>query len=144
METGGYLLQTRTPTVAEHLQLRAAAGLSAFSAEAVEAGLKGTIFGVVIMQGDKAIGMGRLIGDGGCFFQIVDIAVAPAHQGQGLGKRIMTALMDHVTSHLPATAIVSLMADVPANRLYEQFGFRETAPRSLGMARRAHEGAVQP
>ncbi|WP_373454357.1 hypothetical protein [Cereibacter changlensis] len=27
--------------------------------------------------------MGRLIGDGGCFFQIVDIAVDPSHQGQG-------------------------------------------------------------
>ncbi|MFN7125708.1 MAG: GNAT family N-acetyltransferase, partial [Allorhizobium sp.] len=37
---------------------------------------------------------------------------------------------------LPKSAYVSLIADVPANRLYSQFGFDETAPRSVGMARR--------
>lgn len=80
--------------------------------------------------------MGRLIGDGGCFFLIVDIAVSPAHRGRGLAKRIMSALMEHVDSALPKSAFVSLFADVPANRLYEQFGFVETAPGSLGMSRR--------
>ena len=25
--------------------------------------------------------MGRVIGDGGCFFEVVDIAVVPAHRG---------------------------------------------------------------
>lgn len=38
----------------------------------------------MIEQGNRAVGMGRVIGDGGCFFQIVDIAVDPADQGQGL------------------------------------------------------------
>lgn len=60
--------------------------------------------------------------------------VEPEHQGHGLGKAIMSALMDHVKTALPSSAYVSLIADVPANRLYEQFGFRETAPKSLGMA----------
>ena len=99
--------------------------------------LAGTIFAVVLRRGGTAIGMGRLIGDGGCFFQIVDIAVDPSCQGRGLGKVIMGALMAFVTEQLPESAYVSLIADVPANRLYEQFGFAETAPRSLGMARRA-------
>jgi ribosomal protein S18 acetylase RimI-like enzyme len=80
--------------------------------------------------------MGRLIGDGGCFFQIVDIAVDPRHQGKGLGKAIMSRLMAYVTEALPSSAYVSLIADVPANRLYEQYGFKETAPASLGMAYR--------
>ena len=48
----------------------------------------------------------------------------------------MKELMEFVTSHLPVSAYVSLIADVPANRLYEKFGFVETAPRSVGMARR--------
>lgn len=131
-----YSLAKRTPTLAEYLRLREVAGLSAFSPEAADAGLRGTIFAVVLMQGDTAIGMGRLIGDGGCFFQVVDIAVDPAHQGRGLGKAIMAALKDHIDHALPRSAYVSLIADVPANRLYEHFGFRETAPRSLGMAHR--------
>lgn len=129
-----YEIVARDPTVEDYMRLRAAGGLSAFSRDAASAGLKGAHFSVLVMQGDKVVGMGRLIGDGGCFFQIVDIVVEPDHQGRGLGKAIMAALMDYVTTTLPSSAYVSLIADVPANKLYEQFGFRETAPNSLGMA----------
>ena len=128
-----YRVETRTPTLAEYLHLRAVAGLSPFSRIAATQGLLGTLFAVVVMEEDRAVGMGRLTGDGGCFFQITDIAVDPAHQGQGLGKRIMAALMAHVRTALPPSAYVSLIADVPADRLYAQFGFEETAPASLGM-----------
>lgn len=128
-------LTPRTPTPDEYLTLRAAAGLSPFSRAAAELVLPNTIFAVVIEEAGRAIGMGRLIGDGGCFFQIVDIAVDPAFQGRGLGKRIMAGLMAHVAT-LPKGAYVSLIADTPADRLYAQFGFVATAPRSLGMAYR--------
>ncbi|KAA9370143.1 GNAT family N-acetyltransferase [Ochrobactrum quorumnocens] len=136
MNPPAYSTFARTPSVEEYLHLRAVAGLSPFSKEAAIQGLKGTAFAVVIVQEDKAIGMGRLIGDGGCFFQVVDIAVDPQHQGRGLGKAIMDAIMQHVNAELPDSAYVSLIADVPANKLYEKFGFQETAPRSLGMAYR--------
>jgi GNAT superfamily N-acetyltransferase len=133
-----YRIVARTPGIDDYLRLREVAGLSPFSREAATLGLPGTVFAVVVELADgTAVGMGRLIGDGGCFFQIVDIAVDPAHQGHGLGRAIMQRLMDHVSTHLPASAYVSLIADVPADRLYAQFGFAETAPRSLGMARRA-------
>ena len=128
-------LTPRTPTPDEYLTLRAAAGLSPFSRAAAELALPNTIFAVVIEEAGRAIGMGRLIGDGGCFFQIVDIAVDPAFQGRGLGKRIMAGLMAHVAT-LPKGAYVSLIADTPADRLYAQFGFVATAPQSLGMAYR--------
>ena len=126
-------LTPRTPTPDEYLTLRAAAGLSPFSRAAAELALPNTIFAVVIEEAGRAIGMGRLISDGGCFFQIVDIAVDPAFQGRGLGKRIMAGLMAHVAT-LPKGAYVSLIADTPADRLYAQLGFVPTAPRSVGMA----------
>lgn len=126
-------LTPRTPLPEEYLHLRAAAGLSPFSRAAAELALPNTLFAVLLEDQGRAIGMGRLIGDGGCFFQVVDIAVDPAYQGRGLGKRIMAALMAHVAT-LPKGAYVSLIADTPADRLYAQFGFVPTAPRSLGMA----------
>lgn len=129
-----YRIVGEVPDVPTYLSLRAAGGLSAFSQAAAAIGLKGTYFAVTVRLGDEAIGMGRIIGDGGCFFQIVDIVVKPAHRGHGLGKEIMAALMRHLRDNAPRSAYVSLIADVPANKLYEQFGFRETAPRSLGMA----------
>ncbi|MDR6758673.1 ribosomal protein S18 acetylase RimI-like enzyme [Mycoplana sp. BE70] len=136
MNQPAYSMVARTPSVKEYLHLRAVAGLSPFSEEAAGKGLQGTIFSAMVFHADVAVGMGRLIGDGGCFFQVVDIAVDPEHQGRGLGKAIMRAIMDHIGDKLPSSAYVSLIADVPANTLYEKFGFEETAPRSLGMAYR--------
>lgn len=75
-----------------------------------------------------------MIGDGGLFYQIVDIAVEPEHQGRGLGKRIVGALMEELKRIVPAEAYVSLIADGQANNLYAQFGFEPTAPTSIGMA----------
>ncbi|SOC47049.1 acetyltransferase (GNAT) family protein [Rhizobium subbaraonis] len=138
MNQPSYSVVARTPSVEEYLHLRAVAGLSPFSEAAAGKGLQGTIFSVVVLHEGSAVGMGRLVGDGGCFFQVVDIAVHPDHQGRGLGKAIMSAIMGYVNENLNPSAYVSLIADVPANTLYEKFGFKETAPRSLGMAYRVN------
>lgn len=131
-----YHIEARTPSLLDYLHLRAVSGLSPFSPEAARAGLAGTRFAVVVLHEDSVVGTGRLIGDGGCFFQVVDIAVDPDHQGKGLGRAIMAALKEHIDTALPPSAYVSLIADVPADRLYQKFGFEQTAPRSLGMAYR--------
>lgn len=133
-DVSAYRVDPNFPQLADYMRLRKISGLTPFAEEAARIGLKGTIFGVSVRREDDVIGMGRIIGDGGCFFQVTDIAVDPAHQGQGLGKRIMGALTDYMWASLPQSAYVSLIADVPANRLYEQFGFKETAPRSVGMS----------
>ena len=67
-------LTERPLSVEEYLRLRRKGGLSAFSPKAAEIGLKGTLFAVTLCCEDEAIGMGRIVGDGGCFVQIVDIA----------------------------------------------------------------------
>ena len=131
-----YRIEPRVPGIDDYLRLRDVSGLSPFSREAAEKGLPNSIFGVCLMNGDTVVGMGRIIGDGGCFFQVTDIAIMPEYQGKGLGKMIMAALTGYIESQLPKTAYISLIADVPANRLYQQFGFTETAPRSVGMARK--------
>ncbi|QUD90787.1 GNAT family N-acetyltransferase [Phenylobacterium montanum] len=97
-------------------------------------GLAGSLFAVQLFMGDEAIGMGRVIGDGGCFFQVVDIAVDPRFQGRGYGKAIMVEIMAWLEAEVPPTGYVSLIADGPAKDLYAQFGFQPTAPASIGMA----------
>lgn len=130
------VLETSPPSVEEYQRLRREAGLSAKSTEAARLGLAGTYFGVTLRDRGEAVAMGRVIGDGGCFFQVVDIAVVPSYQRRGLGKRVMAALVDHLRARAPSSAYVSLLADGEAPRLYEQFGFRATAPGSIGMALR--------
>ncbi|MEM9705999.1 MAG: GNAT family N-acetyltransferase [Pseudomonadota bacterium] len=130
-----YRLLPIGPTPDEYLMLRRIGGLGPFSKAAAEVGARGHLYAVTLFHGQETIGMGRIIGDGGCFYQIVDIVVSPDHQGKGLGKAIMRALMTFMETQ-PATAYVSLIADLPADKLYEQFGFEPTTPKSIGMARR--------
>ena len=115
--------------------LRRAGGLTPYNEAALARGLPNTVFGVMIRAGDETVGMGRVIGDGGCVFQVVDIVVHPDHQGRGLGRRIMDAIDTHIRDALPAGAYVSLIADRPADRLYAQFGFAPSAPAAIGMER---------
>ena len=126
----------QTPAAEEYVHLRLAAGLSPKSLQAAEKGLGNSIFAVTLRVSSQLIGMGRIIGDGGCFYQIVDIAVEPAYQGKGLGKVIMSELTAYLNDYAPEGAYVSLLADVPADKLYKQFGFEYTQPKSVGMYRK--------
>ena len=131
-----YLLVERFPDAATYCRLRAEAGMAPRTERAADLGLAGTLYGVSVLLDESTVGMGRVIGDGGCHFQVVDVAVLPEHQGKGLGKRIMTALADYLDRAVPESASVSLLADGEAHRLYEQYGFRLSAPASVGMLRR--------
>ncbi|MGY8626693.1 GNAT family N-acetyltransferase [Chromobacterium violaceum] len=131
---GDYALIEAAPDIDTYRRLRAESGLSPKTEEAARRGLAGTLFAVQLRHAGETVGMGRLIGDGGSFYQVVDIAVLPAHQGRGLGKRIMAAIRGHIDRELPVSAYVSLIADGDAKHLYAQFGFEPTAPRSEGMA----------
>lgn len=125
-----------TPGAEEYRALRVAAGLSPKSAEAAVRGLPGTLFAVCLRNDGELVAMGRLIGDGGLNYEVVDIAVRPDHQRKGLGSQVMTALMQWLRANAPASAYVCLIADHGAPALYEKFGFRKTAPVSIGMALR--------
>lgn len=129
-----YILSPGVPTPGEYADLRREAGLTPMSIDAAEIGLPNTYFGVVVRDGGTLVGMGRAVGDGGLCFQIADIAVKPGYQGQGIGKRIMQSLMDHLKQNAPRGAYVSLIADGSADKLYSGFGFKHTAPASAGMA----------
>ncbi|WP_199425810.1 GNAT family N-acetyltransferase [Thermaerobacillus caldiproteolyticus] len=131
-----YRIVYDVPTVSAYVHLRQKTGLSEKSIEAAERGLKHSLFAVSIYDSETLIGMGRVIGDEGCFYQIVDIAVDPAYQGKGIGKQIMKEIMHYLDTHAPKGAYVSLIADPPADRLYKQFGFAYTYPTSYGMYKR--------
>lgn len=132
--TDDYTLTTGTPAIADYCRLRRESGLSPKSVEVAARALPNTIHAAQVHHQGEVVGMGRVIGDGGAFYQVTDIAVQPAHQGRGLGKAIMASLMAQLRASALPGAYVSLVADGQAHRLYAQFGFEPTAPKSIGMA----------
>jgi hypothetical protein len=65
-----YTLINTPPSVEAYMHLREVAGLSPKSLQAATLGLAGTWYGVHIRDASDTIAMGRIIGDGGCFFQV--------------------------------------------------------------------------
>lgn len=139
-----YTVVLATPSVETYRDLRVSSGLSGRTEEAAIRGLPNTLFGVQILHEGMPIGMGRVVGDGGCFFQIVDIAVAPEHRGRGLGKLVMREIMNYIAVNVPESGYVSLVADGKAQDLYAQFGFVQTAPASVSMAFRRERLRAAP
>jgi len=134
MSTSGYTPEHRLPTPEEYVGLRDLAGLSPMTLEAARIGLPNSVAALTLRKDGLLVGMGRVIGDGGMFFQVVDVAVHPDHQRRGLGRIIMQNLMEQLKAAAPAGAYVSLIADDGADRLYREYGFTPTAPRSIGMS----------
>ena len=126
-----YQIEEMHPSVEEFVFLRKITGLSPRSIQAAEKGLPNSLFAITVRLDDHVVGMGRVIGDGGCNYEIVDMAVHPDHQGRRLGKQIMEALMSYIHENAPSSAYVSLVADVEG--FYEEFGFKSVRPKSDGM-----------
>ncbi|QLE83770.1 MULTISPECIES: GNAT family N-acetyltransferase [Shewanella] len=117
--------------VDDFVRLRQITGLTPRPRSAAEKGLPRSLYGVHIVQDNQVVAMGRVVGDGALNFEVVDIAVDPQFQGQGLGRKIMQSIMDYLDQQAPKGAYITLMADVPA--LYLKFGFKYSRPASEGM-----------
>jgi len=118
-------------SVADFMRLRQASGLSPRDEAGAAIGLPNSLYGVQILDGGTAIAMGRVVGDGGLNFEIVDVAVDPAYQGKGLGKTVMRYLMQYLERVAPNNAYITLVGDEPV--FYEKLGFKLVRPASEGM-----------
>ena len=123
-----------TPEIEEYRTLRVLCGLSPRSVEAASRGLPNSLYATTVRHEGKLIGMGRVVGDGGCNFEVVDIAVHPDYQKIGVGQMIMSAIMSYLEKNAPESAYVSLIADHHSPALYKKYGFVFTTPDSVGMA----------
>jgi ribosomal protein S18 acetylase RimI-like enzyme len=68
----------------------------------------------------RLVGVGRAMADGLDCSYICDVAVHPSHQGTGLGKEIVSRLVDLSTGHRK----IILYAVAGKEPFYKKFGFR--------------------
>ena len=133
----GYRLAEGPPSVEDYVALRTEAGLTPRRRDQAAAALGGSWCAVHVMhiEEGRAGGMGRVIGDGGWYFHLVDLAVLPDHRRRGLGDLILGTLLKQIKREAPGGAFVNLLADPPGRGLYARHGFVPTAPDSVGMAK---------
>ncbi|WP_407178125.1 GNAT family N-acetyltransferase [Bradyrhizobium sp. STM 3562] len=79
-----------------------------------------SMFRVFAFESSRLVGAGRALADGRDCAYLCDIAVAPSHQGHGLGKEIVARLVRLAAGHKK----IILYAVPGKEAFYEQFGFR--------------------
>ncbi|WP_405629433.1 GNAT family N-acetyltransferase [Pseudoalteromonas sp. Ld20] len=126
--------EEKVPSPEEYCDMRVKAGLSPKSLEAAMIGLPNTLYGISIRDDEVLIGMGRVVGDGACNFEVVDVAVDPSYQGQGVGRKIMEYIDNYLSSVALPGSYVSMIADEPI--FYEKLGYRLVSPASQGMTKK--------
>ena len=119
-----YTIIERTPTVNEYNDVRLRAGLTIKDELAAQRGLSNTLFAICVVHNESVVGIGRVIGDGGLFYDIVDVAVVAEHQQRGVGKMIMDGLMGYIDVNARPSSLVCLMANKGLAPFYEKYGFK--------------------
>jgi GNAT superfamily N-acetyltransferase len=128
-----YQLVERVPTVEEHRALFESVGWAPYAPEAAEIALRHSLYGLVALHEGQAVGIVRIVGDGGKFYYIQDFAVRPEHQGKGLGTRMLEHLLAWIRAHAPHDPFVGLFATSVAIPLYQEYGFSEHRDELSGM-----------
>ena len=129
-----YRLIPEAPSVEDYNRVRVAAGLSKKDPEAASVGLSNSVYAVRVQLAGEVVGIGRIVGDGALFFEVVDIAVLPEHQKKGLGAQIMGALMRWLRENARPGAFVSLISDRGVSAFYQRYGFEVRPAVSPGMS----------
>lgn len=101
--------------------------------------MKNTLFRVSVFDGEKIIGMARMIGDMGLDYFIKDVVVRPEYQKMGVGKLLVNELLNFIRKNgISGTNIfVELCAEPDKIPFYEKFGFSFDESQRLKMMCRA-------
>lgn len=125
------------PEAKEYMEIRMLAGLVLKDETSAQTALSGSVFSVTVRNSDdaKLIGMGRIVGDGACYVQLVDLIVHPDYVDQGVNDIIIHELLGFLDHNIPKDANVIVMADVSSIQYYQKHGFQLVYPDLYGMSR---------
>lgn len=117
-----------------YLKLRASVGWKTLSEKQALMALKNSIYTVVAYIDDKAVGMGRMVGDGAVICYIQDLVVHPSYQRLGVGEALMRRLIGHAKDlRLPDTELMlCLMCAKGRESFYTRYGFIPRPTDELG------------
>ena len=111
--------------VKTYLELRTAVSWRSLTKEQAAAAIKGSLLTVVAYDGDKPIGMGRIVGDGAVICYI---------QKKGVGRMIIDRLVKFAKDikFQDTEIMLDLMCAVGRENFYKKFGFIARPTDKLG------------
>ena len=123
MSIKNFTVARRVPKISEYRSLCESVGWGqVMNFDAAIRGLQKSTAGVVVHNNEsKAIGMGRIVGDGAIYFYIQDIVVTPEYQKSGIGTCILNALLEYIKNEAPEKSFIGLFSVPEAVDFYKKF-----------------------
>lgn len=117
----------------DYCKLRESVGWINFAEQQTRLALSSSLYTVTAFEGKKAVGMGRVFGDG-IYYTIADVVVHPDYQGQHVGRRIVEKILDYVSIQIPSgnRCTVMLFAASGKEGFYEKLGFNRIPNQDTG------------
>ena len=126
----------KIPSVEAYNQLRVNAGMNSTKPYSeVKKAFEGTLFLVSVYEEDELIGLGRIVGDGGIAFIVCDIMVDKKFQRRGIANQIMEMIDQWFDKNTHESSFITLLAKVPADKLYRKHHFCYIDENRVGMIR---------
>ena len=79
-----------------YMELRESVNFHRLSWDQAKKGLNNSLYTLVAYKDGKAVGMGRIVGDGAIICYVQDLIIRPEVQGQGIGGLILETLKSFV------------------------------------------------
>ena len=89
----------------------------------------GSFLAAGAFEGERLIGMGRVLSDGVSDAYIQDVAVLPEFRGQGIGGKIVTFLVEELEKR--GVDWIALVGEPGTENFYSRLGFEKKAGYSL-------------
>jgi GNAT superfamily N-acetyltransferase len=125
--------EERNVSLEEYQWLRRSVGWWDTEPVSTKEGLENSLYSVAVVENEKVIAIGRVIGDKGLYFYIQDLIVHPDFQGKGIGRKIMSMLKGYIEKNAKPGAFIGLMAAKGLEAYYEEFGFQPRPVEGPGM-----------
>jgi ribosomal protein S18 acetylase RimI-like enzyme len=127
----GYTIHHALPSPEDYIRLRTICNLRPPPPHKVAQALAASLHSIIAQNTNgETVGTVRAIGDGHLYVQIVDMAVDPAYQRQGIGKRMLDEMIDWIDKEC-GDVYVSLIAMPGSEEMYRRVGFVETGGRGM-------------
>ncbi|WP_099469558.1 GNAT family N-acetyltransferase [Konateibacter massiliensis] len=123
------------PTAQDYVSLRMRSGMGDKDLKRSQIALENSLFTVAMYDGEKLIGFGRVVGDGGITYVVSDIMVDREYQRKGYADQIMKAIDDYFEKNTYEDSYICLIANKPADKLYHKHNFEYLPEDKCGMLR---------
>ena len=127
---------TNQITPEEYLEMRKKAGWVEFPVEEARVCVQNAYLVLCVRDEEKAIGIVRLLWDGGYVAFLSDLIVDPDYQGRGIGRELVETVIRRIRNELkPGYKVkLTLNSSIGKEPFYEKYGFRARPNEDAGAA----------